>query len=75
MEPLGQAVQAVVAQEPVITQLAQQDRLILVAVGAAGVSMELFQAAQVVQVAPALSFSSGLSHYRLQVPLHLQEHG
>jgi hypothetical protein len=25
--------------------------------------------------APALSFSSGLSHYRPQTPLHLQEHG
>jgi hypothetical protein len=55
VEPLDQAVQAVVAQERVIIQLAWQDRLILEAVEAAEVLMEMFQVRQEAQAALALS--------------------
>jgi hypothetical protein len=55
VEPLDQAVQAVVAQERVIIQLAWQDRLILEAVEAAEVLMEMFQVRQAAQAALALS--------------------
>ena len=58
VEPLVQAVQAVVAQERVIIQLAWQDRLILEAVEAVEVLMEMFQVRQAAPAALALSSSS-----------------
>jgi hypothetical protein len=57
-------------------QMLQMERIIrAVVVEVVGIRLQALSMVFLAQAAQALSFSSGLSPYRSQTPLHLQEHG